>query len=358
LLPAHLKVDPSLTMAAWMGAVKRELLDAFAHQDVPFERLAAEPEIAVHANKAGLYQSLFSFQDARDRERHWGPLAHSSVLVMQKGATEDFGLWLMEVPGGLEGGINYNADLFDASTAQAFRERLVGLLRRLAETPSLTVEALLAHPGADSTAFASWVRSHATQAASMAAKPASAVSPGALNSAERRLAAVWADLLGVDVDQIGSQDNFFDLGGNSLLVMQAVAMAKSQFGLELDPRRYVYEPLSKLALGASEAASAHADLARIWADLLGVGVEQIGPADNFFDLGGNSLLVMRAVADAERELGLKIDPRRYVYETLQQLRATAVPAALEAVAPTEMASPDAPASGLLSRVLGRFGRRP
>ena len=358
LLPAHLKVDPSLTMAAWMGAVKRELLDAFAHQDVPFERLAAEPEIAVHANKAGLYQSLFSFQDARDRERHWGPLAHSSVLVMQKGATEDFGLWLMEVPGGLEGGINYNADLFDASTAQAFRERLVGLLRRLAETPSLTVEALLAHPGADSTAFASWVRSHATQAASMAAKPASAVSPGALNSAERRLAAVWADLLGVDVDQIGSQDNFFDLGGNSLLVMQAVAMAKTQFGLELDPRRYVYEPLSKLALGASEAASAHADLARIWADLLGVGVEQIGPADNFFDLGGNSLLVMRAVADAERELGLKIDPRRYVYETLQQLRATAVPAALEAVAPTEMASPDAPASGLLSRVLGRFGRRP
>jgi acyl carrier protein len=280
------------------------------------------------------------------------------VLVMQKGATEDFGLWLMEVPGGLEGGINYNADLFDASTAQAFRERLVGLLRRVAEMPTLTVEALLAHPGADSAAFAAWVQSHASQPAMIATKPVAASTPGALNSAEQRLAMVWSDLLGVDVDQIGSHDNFFDLGGNSLLVMQAVAMAKTQFGLELDPRRYVYEPLSKLAVGAPSATPVHADLARVWAELLGIGVEQIGPADNFFDLGGNSLLVMRAVADAERELGLKIDPRRYVYETLQQLSAAAVPATLETVSLTEAASPDAPPSGLLSRVLGRFGRRP
>ncbi len=356
LLPAHLKVDPSLTLAAWMGAVKRELLDAFAHQDVPFERLAAEPEIAVHANKAGLYQSLFSFQDARDRERHWGPLAHSSVLVMQKGATEDFGLWLMEVPGGLEGGINYNADLFDASTAQAFRERLVGLLRRVAEMPALTVEALLAQPGADNAVFATWVQTHAEQAVTIADKPAAAPTLDALNSAERRLAAVWSGLLGVDVDQIRSQDNFFDLGGNSLLVMQAVAMAKAQFGLELDPRRYVYEPLCKLAEGAPVTGEVQKRLATIWATLLGIDAAQISPSDNFFDLGGSSLLVMRAAADAERELGLKVDPRRYVFESLQQLSESGANAPPDSVA-TEAALADVAPSGLLSRVLGRFGRK-
>ncbi|MFZ8332614.1 hypothetical protein ACO1L0_14645, partial [Staphylococcus aureus] len=86
---------------------------------------------------------------------------HSSVLVMQKGATEDFGLWLMEVPGGLEGGINYNADVFDALTAQVFRERLLGLLRRVAQAPHLSVSALLAQPGADALAFAAWLQSHA-----------------------------------------------------------------------------------------------------------------------------------------------------------------------------------------------------
>ena len=39
-------------------------------------------------------------------------------------------------------------------------------------------------------------------------------------------------------------------------------------------------------------------------------------------MGGNSLLVMRAVVEAERMFGLKVDPRRYVNESLLQLSAT------------------------------------
>ena len=33
---------------------------------------------------------------------------------------------------------------------------------------------------------------------------------------EQRLAAAWADVLGIPQNQIGRQDNFFDLGGTSL----------------------------------------------------------------------------------------------------------------------------------------------
>lgn len=265
LLPMPLNFDVDQPLRAWIGNVKRELLDAFAHQEVPFERLSSEPEIARLGGKAGLYQSLFSFQDARERIRTWGPLQHQSVLVMQKGATEDFGLWLMEVPGGLEGGINYNADLFDAATAQAFRERLIGLLQRVSAAPDLSLSALLAMPGDDSDRFGAWVRSRTADAA---ATPSRAPAPVAeladasdRTGSEERLAAIWARLLGIDASQIAPDDNFFDIGGNSLLVMQAIAAGERDGGSRIDPRRYVYESLRQLSIAAPSAPPAVAEAA-------------------------------------------------------------------------------------------------
>lgn len=253
LLPTPMVLDTGLSLKAWVGVVKRELMDSFAHQEVPFERLAVEPEIAAYANKAGLYQSLFSFQDARGRERHWGPLEHSSVLVMQKGATEDFSLWLMEVPGGLEGAFNFNADLFDASTARIFRERLIALLGRAVHAPSATVSALLEAPGDDTTQFSAWTQARREQPRNMRPNGRTSLLPEntGLSATEGRLAAIWARLLGVDVSQIRGQDNFFDIGGSSLLVMQAVAEAERLFGLKIDPRRYVNESLLQLSAESS-----------------------------------------------------------------------------------------------------------
>ncbi len=58
-------------------------------------------------------------------------------------------------------------------------------------------------------------------------------------------------------------------------------------------------------------------LAGIWADLLRL--EQIGVDDNFFVLGGDSLLVMRVVAHA-RQLGLWLTPRQvFQHQTIAEM---------------------------------------
>lgn len=256
LLPACLELPAGLALADWVRAVKAELLALMAHEDVPFERLAEEPELALRAQQAGLYQTLFSFQDARERPRGWGALQQSSVLVMQRGATEDFGLWLMEVPGGLEGGVNYNADLFLPQTAAMFRDRYLALLQRVAEQPGATVEQLLEAPGADRDAMLAWVAARAAPAPSAAPVAMSPRVP--LSAAERALAELWGELLGIPADEILPQDRFFDLGGNSLLVMRAVAEGERRLGLAIDPRRYVYEPLQRLALPGEAPAPAAA----------------------------------------------------------------------------------------------------
>ena len=211
-----------------------------------------------------------------------------------------------------------------------------------------------------SASFDAWVQARRDGAGVPAPlRRAAPVPESGGTAAEERLASIWARLLGIDAAHITAQDNFFDIGGNSLLVMQAVAAGESELGLRVDPRRYVHEPLGPLARGTTlPGVNVRQDeLARVWAELLGVDRSHIQAGDNFFDLGGSSLLAMRAVAEAERQLGLKVDPRRYVYESLQQLSVPAPDEAL-AVAVAVATGQARPPSGLFSRVLGRLGRRP
>ena len=51
------------------------------------------------------------------------------------------------------------------------------------------------------------------------------------NEIEERVAAVWSALLGLD--EIGIDDNFFDLGGSSLIGLRVVARLKRELGLEI-----------------------------------------------------------------------------------------------------------------------------
>jgi amino acid adenylation domain-containing protein len=268
LLPVQFVVDPTKTLSEFLHGVKRDTLDVFEHQEIPFERLAEEPEIASRAQRFGLYQVLFSFQDARERRREWGPLKQESILLFQKGATEDLGLWLMEVPGGLEGGFTYNSDIYLPETAAAFRERYDELMRRVAADPGVSLAELVAP---QSSAAAAHLRRLAGDgsaapvagvASPMAASPTTATPAAPAPAAstlgkfatenERALARIWAGLLDIDIAKISSEDNFFDLGGNSLLAMRAVEASGRTLGFRIDARRYFYEHLSQLA---SEAAA-------------------------------------------------------------------------------------------------------
>jgi amino acid adenylation domain-containing protein len=60
-------------------------------------------------------------------------------------------------------------------------------------------------------------------------------------------------------------------------------------------------------------------IAEVWQRVLGV--NDISVADNFFDIGGHSLLSMRVVADIERVLGARLNPRVMFLESLKQIAA-------------------------------------
>jgi hypothetical protein len=60
-------------------------------------------------------------------------------------------------------------------------------------------------------------------------------------------------------------------------------------------------------------------IAAIWTEVLGV--ERVGIHDNFFDIGGHSLLGVRVITRIQRELGARLDQATMVLQTLEQIAA-------------------------------------
>ena len=79
--------------------------------------------------------------------------------------------------------------------------------------------------------------------ASAAPAPASFTAPR--TPSEQLVAAVWRELLGVE--RIAVLDNFLDLGGHSLLIMQAIAKLEARTGKRISPRTFIFQNLEQIA---------------------------------------------------------------------------------------------------------------
>ncbi len=257
LLPA-LQVDMTSTLAQFMQYIKSELLSVMNHQQVMFEQLVAEPEFTGRVKGSGLYQAMYSFQDVRERPTRIGPLHDRQLHLVQRGATDDLGLWLMDTPQGIEGALVYNADIYLRETGMQLRERYVELLRNVSDAPEATLKVLAAPANSRSAAYLRRLAADAEVAVigvpltppagpvSLAAAPAGALETLLLPE-QARLAQIWASIIDIDVNEIRANDNFFDLGGDSLLAMRAVQQAAKATGFRVEPQRYVFESLGQLA---------------------------------------------------------------------------------------------------------------
>jgi amino acid adenylation domain-containing protein/non-ribosomal peptide synthase protein (TIGR01720 family) len=106
------------------------------------------------------------------------------------------------------------------------------------------------------------------------AVPASSVAAPGRTPAEETLAAIWGEVLGVM--RVGRDDNFFDLGGDSILALQVVARAR-RHGLVLTTRQiFVGQTVAAVAGRATVAEDP-----RPWEDAV-VGPARLTPIQAWF----------------------------------------------------------------------------
>jgi amino acid adenylation domain-containing protein len=171
-----------------------------------------------------------------------------------------------------------------------------------------------------------------------------------LGATEQCLARLWCQILGRD--SVVRQDDFFALGGDSILSLQLIGLAARE-GLKLQPRDVLqHSTLAAMALNADCRAEPRlADILAAFRELLAQ--PDLGLDDDFFAAGGDSILSLQLIARL-RQADLRLMPRQLLENpTPRQLAEALAPAATTSAAPA-VAPPVDSRAGRLSHAQERL----
>jgi amino acid adenylation domain-containing protein len=125
-----------------LGRVRKTALDAYEHQDLPFEKLLEELQPERSLSYSPLFQVMFVLQNAPSTGLELEGLSVSPVRVGTETAKFDLNLSIHETPEGLSGALQYNTDLFHASTIERMRGHFKTLLTGIAANPEQRISEL------------------------------------------------------------------------------------------------------------------------------------------------------------------------------------------------------------------------
>ncbi|GLV53960.1 hypothetical protein KDH_08110 [Dictyobacter sp. S3.2.2.5] len=122
--------------------VRHMVLDAYAHQDLPFEKLVDALHLERTQNYTPLVRGLFVMQNiplAYDQAAGIALSPFNGELVTAK---FDFVIFLFETEQGLRGSVNYSTELFNPETITTLMQRFEVLLQNIVANPQAQIEAL------------------------------------------------------------------------------------------------------------------------------------------------------------------------------------------------------------------------
>ena len=141
VLRTDLSGDP--TFQELLGRVRQGTLEAFSHAELPFEKLVEELRPERDPSRSPLFQVMFTLQNVPPAQLELPGLTVEPGRVDAGTARLDLTLELIPTAeGGLRAELEYNTDLFDATTATLLAERYRVLLEGAVNEPGQRVSRL------------------------------------------------------------------------------------------------------------------------------------------------------------------------------------------------------------------------
>ena len=133
------RIDANPSFESLLAQVLETTLQAYEHQDVPFEQVVEALQPQRSLSHSPLFQVMFILQNAPIGEIElpgvtWTQLNRESTI-----AKFDLTLSMMETHQGLVGAWEYNTDLFDGSTIERMAGHFENLLSAIVENPQQAV---------------------------------------------------------------------------------------------------------------------------------------------------------------------------------------------------------------------------
>ncbi|WP_155968552.1 alpha/beta fold hydrolase [Kamptonema formosum] len=232
-----------------LGRVEEVALGALAHQDLPFEKLVEELKPQRDLSRSPVFQVMFQLRNLPSETGEVRGLKIEEFKVDIGVAKVDLTLEIVEKPSGLSCLFEYSTDLFDAATIERMGGHFQTLLEGIVANPQWRVSDLPLLTEAERHQLQTQLPSAFVTLDALPvtlnnkidrrALPAPEWEPAASESGftaprdnlEIELQSIWERVLGVR--PIGVTDNFFDLGGHSLLGVRLLAQIDKIFGKNL-----------------------------------------------------------------------------------------------------------------------------
>ena len=205
-------IQAEVSFREFLGRVKSTVLGALAHSEISFDDVVRELAPQRTGQRHPFFQVLFSIRAPfADFPEGWD----LTDFEVHSGASGfDLFVEFAEQSQGLAARFVYSTDLFDRATIQHLQQKLQVLLQDLLSNPQQSVS-----PDPALEAVPTFVPVEGRQF----------VPPQ--DEIEERLVNLWQELLAME--SVSVTDNYFDLGGDSLLAVRLFADIKFCFQLEL-----------------------------------------------------------------------------------------------------------------------------
>ena len=248
-VPLRVKVSPEQTVSELISSVRETSLGAYANQDVPFETLVSELQCDRSTGHHAIFQVMFALQRGGTPVPQLGNLNVRALELHSDTTKFDLSLGVIDGGDDLSLVITYSVDLFEPKSARCMLADFELLLDAFAAKPEQMLCDLPA---------LSWTPKHAQPQAPTQASNGPAVYIAPRTPIEEKLASIWTEVL--TTERIGVEDNFFMLGGHSLMATQLIGRIRNAFGYELPLRRLFQTPtISGLASAIYENQTTNAE---------------------------------------------------------------------------------------------------
>lgn len=155
-LVCRFRIKPQRSFNLFLQDVKKTLLDAMDNQDTQFETLVHTLNPPRDAARPPLVQTLFSYQDVRNRADQMDGILRTQVDIERMGVQTDLDVWVKRQVKGMEGGMEFPVELFDKTSVENFGKALVASAKLISEKPDITLAELTAANLEEQKLLAEW----------------------------------------------------------------------------------------------------------------------------------------------------------------------------------------------------------
>ena len=216
-IPVRVRVDTAESVADYVARLQQRQHELNHHQFSPLVRIQ---ELAGVPLRLRLFESLIVFQNyvISEASRRMG--SRASLRLIDGPDATNYPLTLVVAPGPqMQLKLLYQPLRFTRRRAESLLSDLAGVLTAMGAIPERSVGSILAQLPEQTHGRAAKIVAQKRERRTMAAAAPATV-------LEQTIATMWADIF--QVDRVGLDENFFDLGGHSLLLLEAHRRLQAQ----------------------------------------------------------------------------------------------------------------------------------